>query len=74
MGVFHFLKIVQMVLNRAKLQHPKIGYKMGILARTQLTFTCSKSATETCRSYVFIFSFEHILHLFLVFLLLTLSK
>ena len=36
---------------------------------TQLTFTCSKSSLS-----VFTVNFEHILHLFLVFLLLTLNK
>ena len=51
---------------------------------SQLTFTCSKSTTQTlgkgnkiCHwriSGVFILNFEHISHLFLVFLLLTLNK
>ena len=40
---------------------------------TQVTFTCSKSAISN-RSGVFIVNFERILHLFLVFLLLTLNK
>ena len=47
---------------------------------TQLTFTCSKLTIKTPKrrqwrhSGVFIFNFEHILHLFLVILLLTLNK
>ena len=50
------------------------------LGAVQLTFTCSKSITETLekgerrRSGVFIVNFEHVSHLFLVFLLLTLNK
>ena len=47
-----------------------------IIIEIQLTFTCSKSTTEaieTC-SGVFIIDFEHVSHLFLVFLLLTLNK
>ena len=46
----------------------------------QLTFTCSKLTIKTPKrrqwrhSGVFIFNFEHILHLFLVVLLLTLNK
>ena len=56
----------------------------------QLTFTCSKSTVETLekgvklcskltiktpeRGRVFIVNFEHISHLFLVFLLLTLNR
>ena len=38
-------------------------------------FKISKDTTATwCRSGVFILTFEHISHLFIVFLLLTLSK
>ena len=44
------------------------------LLKTQLTFTCSKSAIEIRRSGVFTVNFEHISHLFLRFLLLTLNK
>ena len=51
---------------------------MPKLLQTQLTFTCSKSIIETLdhwrRSGFFIFNFEHISHLFLVILLLTLNK
>ena len=53
---------------------------------TQLKFTCSKSALEKGAKYVqrlqlkrrrsdvFIVNFKHILHLFLVFILLKLNK
>ena len=51
---------------------------------TQLTFTCSKAALETLEKNTrkkrerperrLIVNFEHMSHLFLVFLLLTLSK
>ena len=48
---------------------------------SQLIFTCSKSTTETLEkgakyipSGAFNVNFEHISHLFLVFLLLTLNK
>ena len=45
----------------------------------QQTLTCSKSTVETensvkDRSVVLIVNFEHILHLFLVFLLLPLNR
>ena len=49
-------------------------------ADTHLIFTCSKSAIETLEEdvkyvqSVFIVTFEHISHLFLVFLSLTLNK
>ena len=59
-----------------------------IISVTQLTFTCSRSTTETLeksvnmfkltikhqKDGVFVVDFEHNLHLFLVFLLLTLNK
>ena len=43
---------------------------------SQPAFTCSKLTIETLerRSSVFIVNFEHISHLVLVFLLLTLSR
>ena len=58
---------------------------LGILSNnqyTQLTFTCLKSRTETVEkgvklvesSGVYNVNFEHISHLFLVFLFLTLNK
>ena len=63
------------------------GHKslFGILSNnkyTQLTFTCLKSRTETLEkgvklvqsSGVYNVNFEHISHLFLVFLFLTLNK
>ena len=48
-----------------------------IMVVTQLTFTGSNSTTEILEKgvkYVFIVNFEHIPHLFLVSLLLTLNK
>ena len=44
---------------------------------SQLTFTCLKSTIKTLEKsakYVYIDNFEHISHLFLMFLLLTLDK
>ena len=46
---------------------PKMKY-------TQVTSTCSNSTIKTVEKGVFIVNFEHISHLFQVFLLLTLSK
>ena len=51
--------------------------KLGLgLLQTQPAIACSKLTIETLkrRSGVFIVNFEHISHLVLVFLLLTLSK
>ena len=59
-----------------------------LIKNTQLTFTCTKSQTETLgkgemrntfkvnnnRSDVFIVNCEHVSHLLLVFLLLTMNK
>ena len=45
-----------------------------ILSTSQLTFTCPKSTIETIERSVLIVNLERILHLFLVFLLLSLSK
>ena len=45
-----------------------------VLIIIQLTFNFSKSTIETLGKGVFIVNFEHILHLFLVFLLFTRNK
>ena len=48
-----------------------------VIHTSQLTFTCSKSTIEILEKgveYVSVFKFEHISHIFLVFLLLTLNK
>ena len=48
-----------------------------ILLLSQLAFTCSKLTIKTLEKglkYVFIVDFEHISHLFLVFLLLTFEQ
>ena len=56
------------------------GFNYVVKIPSQLTFTCSKLIIETLgksqwrRSGVFIVNYEHISHLFLVFLLLTLNK
>ena len=59
------------------------GFSQGLVRSfnlgtwTQPTFTCSNLTRETLEQgvkYVFIVNFEHILHLVLVFLLLTLNK
>ena len=50
---------------------------LGHTVYSQLAFNGSKSTIETLEKgvkYVFIVNFEHISHLFLVILLLTLSK
>ena len=46
----------------------------AILSTSQLTFTCPESTIETLEKGVLIVNFEHILHLFLVYLLLNLRK
>ena len=47
------------------------GCKQGL---TQLTFARPKLIIETIEKGVFIVNFEHLSHLFLLFLLLTLNK
>ena len=47
---------------------------MRLQILTQLIFTCSKSIIETLEKGVKYANFENILHLFLVFLLLTVNK
>ena len=46
-----------------------------LLTLTLLTFACSKSTIETLeKGAKYVISFEHITHLFLLFLLLTWNK
>ena len=61
----------------AKLPCSYSSYNVKMLVITQLTFTRSKltiKALEKRVKYVFIVNFEHISHLFLAFLWLTLNK
>ena len=59
---------------KLKLPTPSRDHNILKCISTELTFICSKSTIETLEKGVFIVNFQHILHLFLVFLLLTLSN
>ena len=84
-GGFHFINTESFIddslstkrKNPANLYLPVQSYNRNIRKRC---FTCSKLTIKTsewrhwCRSGAFIVNFEHISHLFLMFLLLTLNR
>ena len=80
MGVFYVFKIVQMVPNRAKQdiysrKKARLCYKTEQKRKTEekMKEAIREEMCHWCRSGIFIVNFEHISHLVLVFLLLTLN-